>query len=1209
MEYILLNKNLTSRFINTSNSYKLNWFSISVKISVKRAAIVSNKQIEDIYPLSPMQQGMLFHSLYAPDSGVYIIEVNFEIHGKLDIIAFEKAWKIAIDKHPVFRTAFVWDKVEKPLQVVGRKVKVPIILIDWLSLEKSTQNQQLEKLLQNQRKQGFNLAKAPLMRLIVIHKQPQVYQFIWIYHHLLLDGWSVPFVLQDVLTSYGIISQGESLLNQLNQNLNKSRPYKDYIAWLLAQNLSEAEQFWRTNLAGFLAPTPFRVDKKLETAIKSNFNNQKQEIHISSEITSKLQTFAKNHQLTLNTLIQAAFALMLSRYSGEDDIVFGVTSSGRPSTLANSESMVGLFINTLPLRVQVDSKESLLPWLKRIQKQQIELQQYEYSPLIEIQRWSDIPRGLPLFESIIVFENYPVEKTVKSAIKDLNLQNIQITEQNNFPLGLYVVVDSSITLRILYDGNRFDNGTVISILGHLQTLLESMLIDSEQLLSELPLLTAKEKQQLLIEWNKTDCEYSNVCIHQFFEAQVELTPDKIAVVFESQQLTYFELNQKANQFARYLQSLGVTKETRVGICLERSEKMLIGLLGIFKAGGTYIPLDPAFPQERLKFMVEDSGVNFLIVDSGISPLTPLLVKERGIVEETSPLTPLLDKERGIVEETSPLTPLLDKERGIVEETSPLTPLLDKERDDKAQLYRGEVINLDTDWESIEKQSSENLAIQITPENLAYIIYTSGSTGKPKGVKIAHKSLVNCLESMQQKPGMSENDVMLSVTTLSFDIAALELYLPLISGATLVILSREIATDGIKLTQNIERNQVTVMQATPATWRLLLTAGWKGNRQLKILCGGEALDISIAEELVERNKEVWNLYGPTEATIWSAIAECRDVIYNPSKIHQKDVIHNPSKIHQKDVMYYVSTTVPIGKPINNTQFYILDDCLQPVPIGVPGQLYIGGTGLAKGYLNKPELTAEKFINNPFSSTPSSPSNLYKTGDLVRYLPDGNLEYLGRIDYQVKLRGFRIELGEIESILMQHPDVTQAVVTLYKNNDDEKLIAYLVTSSDISQTQLRKFLQDKLPGYMIPSNYMMLEEFPLTPNRKIDRKALPLPEKIRPDLDNFVIPKTKMEQEIAQIWQEVLQVEKIGIHDNFFDLGGHSLLMVKVHSKLREKFSRDVSLVEMFRHPTISALVTYFSNTSNKEQPDNSSSRNEQISTGKERLKQRLNKRKS
>ncbi|MEO1185162.1 MAG: condensation domain-containing protein, partial [Cyanobacteria bacterium J06636_27] len=554
-------------------------------------------------------------------------------------------------KNPVLRTAFVWEKVEKPLQVVGRKVKVPIILIDWLSLELSQQNQQLEKLLESQQKQGFNLSKAPLTRLILIRKQPQVYQFIWIYHHLLLDGWSVPFVLQDVLTSYTAINKDESV----NQNLIKSRPYKDYIAWLQQQNLSAAEQFWRNNLAGFLAPTPFRVDKTLGNSIKPNSNNQKQEIQLSEEVTSQLQTFAKNHQLTINNLIQAAFALMLSRYSGEKDIVFGVTSSGRPTSLVNSESMVGLFINTLPLRIQVDGKQKLLPWLQQLQKQQVELQQYEYSPLIEIQRWSDIPRGLPLFESIIVFENYPVETTVKSAIKDLNLQNISTNEQNNFPLGLYVVLDSKITLRMLYDGFRFDEATVTSILGHLQTLLSGMLIDSEQFLSELPLLTPEEQQQLLVEWNDTNCEYSNLCIHQLFERQVERTPEKIAVVFESQQLTYKQLNQKANQLARYLQSIGVTRETRVGICLERSEKMLIGLLGILKAGGTYIPLDPAFPEERLRFMVEDSGVDIFVVDSKTSPLTPLLIKERG----TGTTFPFSIEEKG----TESTTPLLIKERG------------------------------------------------------------------------------------------------------------------------------------------------------------------------------------------------------------------------------------------------------------------------------------------------------------------------------------------------------------------------------------------------------------------------------------------------------------------------------------------------------------------------------------------------------------------
>ncbi|MEM7717385.1 MAG: AMP-binding protein, partial [Cyanobacteria bacterium P01_A01_bin.68] len=613
------------------------------------------------------------------------------------------------------------------------------------------------------------------------------------------------------------------------------------------QSLSEAEQFWKKNLAGFIAPTPFRVDKKLEPIIKPNSNNQKQEIQLSEEITSQLQNFAKNHQLTLNTLIQAAFALMLSRYSSEKDIVFGVTSSGRPTSLANSESMVGLFINTLPLLIQVDGEQKLLPWLQQLQKQQIELQQYEYSPLIEIQRWSDIPRGLPLFESIIIFENYPVETAVKSAIKDLNLQNVSTNEQNNFPLGLYVVVDSKITLLMLYDGYRFDDATVTRMLTHLQTLLEGILIDSEQVLSELSLLTPQEQQQLLVEWNNTDSDYSKFCIHQLFEAQVKRTPDKIAVLFESQKLTYKELNQKANQLARYLQSLGVTKETRVVICLERSEKMLIGLLGIMKAGGTYIALDPAFPEERLRFMVEDSGVDFIIIDSGTSPLAPLLIKERGIESTTNPLVNKL------------------------EGTESTTPLLNKERGDKAQLYRGEVINVDKNWELIEKQCKENLPSQTNPENLAYVIYTSGSTGKPKGVQIMHKSLVNCLESMQQKPGITSNDTLLSLTTLSFDIAALELYLPLIIGASLVIVSREIASDGIELIRSIEENQATIMQATPATWRLLLAAGWKGNQQLKVLCGGEALDINVAEELLKLSKEVWNLYGPTEATIWSAVA--------------------------------------------------------------------------------------------------------------------------------------------------------------------------------------------------------------------------------------------------------------------------------------------------------------------------------------------------
>ncbi|MEM7555890.1 MAG: amino acid adenylation domain-containing protein [Cyanobacteria bacterium P01_A01_bin.84] len=1158
---------------------------------------MNKKQIQDIYPLSPMQQGMLFHSLYAPNSGVYIIQVSFEIHGSLDIAAFEQAWKVTIDTYPILRTAFVWEKIEKPLQVVGREVKVPIVLIDWSSLEELRQNQQLEELLYNQRKQGFNLAKAPLMRLILIHKQPHCYQFIWIYHHLLLDGWSVPLVLKSVLNTYSVISKDKYSIKSLSEsNINKPRPYKNYIAWLQQQNLYEAEQFWRKKLAGFSVPTPFRVDKRVEQSQKIYFNNRtnnqdnnkEQQIQLSQENTAKLQAIAKKHQLTLNTFIQGAFALMLSWYSGENDVVFGVTSSGRPSGLLNSEFMVGLFINTLPMRVNLDNK-SLLPWLTQLQEQQLEIQQYEYTPLVEIQRWSDIPKGLPLFESLIVFENYPVEDNLKSTLEDLSIRNIQNKEQNNYPLGLYVTADSVIKLRILYDSDRFDDESILRMLGHLQVLLEGIVdaleYDTELILSELPLLTNSERQQLLFEWNNTKADYSDESIHQLFELQVELTPDKIAVIFESRQLTYKQLNQKANQLARYLQSIGVEKETRVGICVERSEKMVVGLLGILKAGGTYIPLDPSFPQERLKFMVEDSGIDFLVTD---------LVTD--------------SEERLYKTSINDISTHHNSNNTI--NTIPLNAI----------------------WELITKQSDENLPPQTTPENLAYIIYTSGSTGVPKGVKISHKSLVNCLESMQKEPGISEDDVFFSVTTLSFDIAALELYLPLITGARLVIANRESILDGSQLIRNIENNQVTIMQATPVSWKLLLSAGRKvnqNNQQLKILCGGEALDISIAKELLKWGREVWNLYGPTEATIWSAVTQFKDVPCSISK----------------------NTFVPIGKPINNTQFYVLNNDLQAVPIGVPGELYIGGSGLASCYLNRPELTEKRFIKNPFdklkvksqkskeeeeefispsapsaSPAPSASSTLYKTGDRVRYLPSGDLEYLGRTDYQVKLRGFRIELSEIEAILMQHPQVKEAVVVLHENRDDSQLIAYVISNSEVSQIQLkiqlRKFLESKLPFYMIPSQYINLEKFPLTPNLKIDRKALPITQETSRELEiAYVKSKTEIEQAIAyggyysviaQIWGTVLQVDKIGIHDNFFDLGGHSLLMIKVHAQLCEKFDINLPLMEMFRHPTIHSLTGYFSNQGNEinSQADfhKNESREQQIRAGKDRIKQRLQRKK-
>ncbi|PLZ56615.1 non-ribosomal peptide synthetase, partial [Fischerella thermalis WC439] len=609
-------------------------------------------------------------------------------------------------------------------------------------------------------------------------------------------------------------------------------------------------------------------------------------------------------------------------------------------------------------------------------------------------------------------------------------------------------------------------------------------------------LSEAEQQQLLVEWNDTETEYPNQCIHQLFAAQVERTPDAVAVIFQDEQLTYTQLNQRANQLAHYLQKLGVKPEVLVGICLPRSIEMLVGLLAILKAGGAYVPIDPAYPQQRLALMLEDAQVSVLLTSVELAAQLPE--------------------------------------------------------------HRAKVVCLDADWEKINKQSIDNPINKASTENLAYVIYTSGSTGRPKGVQIPHSAVVNFLSTMRQTPGLTQDDILLSVTTLSFDIAALELYLPLIVGARLIIVSREIASDGIQLSKQLDLHQANVMQATPATWRLLLGAGWQGSKQLKILCGGETLNRSVANQLLERSKQVWNLYGPTETTIWSAV----QIVEN--KTEQTDSI------------------VSIGRPIANTQFYVLDQHQHLVPIGVPGELYIGGAGVARGYLNRPELTAEKFIPNPFHK--EAGGRLYKTGDLVRLRSDSSIEFLGRIDNQVKLRGFRIELGEIEALLNQYPGVETSIALIREDEPaSQRLVAYVLPQPNQTLTipELRHFLKSKLPNYMVPTAFVTLEALPLTPNGKVDRKALPAPDQTRPELETtYQPPQNDLEQTIANIWQEVLHVKEVGIYDNFFELGGQSLLLVQVHSKLQKILPQDLSLVEMFQYPTISSLAKYLSQEQNK-----------------------------
>jgi amino acid adenylation domain-containing protein len=756
--------------------------------------------------------------------------------------------------------------------------------------------------------------------------------------------------------------------------------------------------------------------------------------------------------------------------------------------------MVGLFINTLPVRVQVSEEAELWSWLKQLQAQQVEREQYSYSPLVEIHRMSDVPQGMPLFESIVVFENYPVDASLRERNHSLDIGNVRVFERTNYPLTVVAVPGSELSLEIGYDTSRFEVATIGRMLGHLQSLIEGIVANPQQRVAELPLLPEAERHQLLVEWNDTQTEYpQSDCIHQLFEAQVERTPEAIAVVFDMQQLTYRELNARANQLAHHLQAMGVGPEVLVGICVERSLEMVVGLLGIIKAGGAYVPLDPAYPQERLAFMLNDSQVPVLLTVQKLVPGLPD--------------------------------------------------------------FGARLVCLDTDWGVISQESEENSVSGAIANNLAYVIYTSGSTGKPKGVLVTHQNLLqstNARISYYREPLTS----FLLLSSFAFDSSVAGIFWTFCQGGILLLPQQNFQQDPVQLTKLIAQNHVSHLLSLASLYALILAhAEPQQLLQLRtVIVAGEPCPGRLIELHSERlgHTSLFNEYGPTEATVWSSVYKCR---------------------FQEKI-----TQVPIGRPIANTQMYILDRHLQPVPIGVPGQLYIGGDGLTRGYLNRPDLTEEKFIPNPFEKsklkTQNSKSNrLYKTGDLARYLPDGNIEFLGRIDNQVKIRGFRIELGEIEAVLAQYPEVGETVVIAREDQPGNKrLVAYVVPKQEQPTTsELRSFLKEQLPDYMVPSAFVMLEALPLTPNGKVDRRALPAPDTTRSSLEaGFVPPRTPTEEVLAAIWADVLGIE-VGIQDDFFELGGHSLLATQIISRLREAFQVELPLRAIFERHTVTKLA--------------------------------------
>ncbi len=1059
----------------------------------------ADKVIPDEYPLSQGQQALWFIQKMSPANSAYNLSYAFKMIEPLDCNALEKAFTALTRMHPALRTRFIM-KDGNVLQKIEKEFVFEMKKLDLMNLSESA----CKELLIQKANEPFDLETLPLWRVFIGKQNTGDYLLLLVFHHIITDFWSLSYLASDLGGYYSRIKKTGTA-----GEIKESGSYYHFIEWqreYLEKN-QPAEEFWKKELSGDIQPVSINTD--LPRPPVQTFKGDSVFTETGKPLSDEIRRLCGQYNCTPFVFLLSVFYVFLYRYTGQMDIIVGTPSASRKS--AQFFPISGYFINPIPIRTRFEGSESFRNLLETVRTNVLRVFENQYYPfkliVDKLQSARDLSRS-PIFQIMFSYQKSPNpelaglsgfslnEMPIDTDISGLKVRLLPLgCQSSQFDLTLLAAdIENRFAFSFQYNTGLFTKDTIQRMSTEFITLLDVVCRDMKNPLTSMQFLPDSKKDQLLREWNSTKAEYPNKPLFKLFEAQADKRPDAIAILFEGESITYSELNQRANRIAHYLKRIGVKEESVVPVCLERSLNLIAALLGILKAGGYYLPLDPIYPKDRIALILEDISQNGAI---------PSITEEKFLHYFSFPF---------------------------------IKPVC-----------------LDKDNEDINKESSLNPDIKVSLHNLAYMIYTSGSTGKPKGVQIPHRAIVNFLNSMRKNPGLIEEDTLLSVTTISFDIAGLEIFLPLTTGAKVILMNQKTITDGKALAEEIDKNNVTVMQATPSVWRLLLDNGWKGSKTLKILCGGEAFPPELAEKLVQCSGEVWNMYGPTETTVWSSIYKIEEVRY----------------------------PIPIGKPIDNTQMYILDSRFNPVPVGVTGDLYIGGDGVARGYYNRKELTDERFIKNPFIN--DNESRIYKTGDLARYLPDGNIEFLSRSDFQVKIRGFRIELGEIESVLSKHESIKESIVIVREDKpQDKRLIAYCICSNPgVTTSGLRHYLIEKLPEYMIPSYFVFLKEFPKTPNGKIDRKTLPVPDYIRPELESvYVAPKSHMEQKIALIWQDALKLDKIGVNDNFFELGGNSMLMVQMHTKLEPEFpEKPISIVEMFQYPTISSLAVYLSqNTS-------------------------------
>ncbi len=1040
------------------------------------------------YPLTPMQSGMLLDGLRGAQDGVYVQQLIATLHEPLNVSLFRDAWQRLVEHHAVLRTSFHIEERDQLFQRVHPRMNWEMDVSDCRAVGTVAGEQQISAYLRNEQRRGFGLENPPLWRLRLFSLNECDHRLVWTSHHALLDGRSRVILLRDLFALYDALLHGNPL------SLESPKPFEDHVRQLTSRDFRSSKQYWQQVLGGFCSTT-----RLAQSIAGSGSDDEDQyrtlEIQLTEALTQSLARVAQEFDVTLNTILQGAWASMLSLYSGTDDVVFGATRACRRRSVTGADSMVGLFINTLPVRARIRGSASLKEWLQELRAQWVAMRDHEQTPLTLVRQWSDVPADESLFESIVVFEKFSLQDSLRMGAGHWGNRSFRVLGNTNYPLIVAGYGGSRLRIELTYDRRRIADDMILGIQNRLQTWLEEIASNPGRTLAEVPIISLREKQQLVSDWNATATVIPrHGSVAHLFESQAASTPEAVALAFTNGQWKYRELNDRANRLARRLRAMGVGLETPVALCAERSPEMVAGILGILKAGGAYVPIDPTTPSERILFMFGDTKAPVLLTQRSLLSALPI---------------------DGI-----DVVCLDDRETFFDDST---------EVNDCAEI---------------------DLPCPATFDSLAYIMFTSGSTGIPKGVAVPHRGIIRLVFGVDYVTLDSSRNI-LHLASPAFDASTFELWAALLHGGRCVLFPVRFPDLDV-LKRVLYENEVDTLFLTTALFHTIVDESvtiLSGVQQL--LVGGEVLSVNHVRRALSclPGVSIIHVYGPTEATTFAT-----------SYRIPRDVADDAGSL-------------PIGRPIGNTSIYVLDTLGRLVPAGVAGELYIGGPGVARGYWNQPELTAEKFVANPFSDVRES--WLYRTGDLCRWRADGNLEFLGRMDDQVKLRGFRIELGEIEFVLNEYPDVAQSVVILREDHPgDKRLVAYCVPTTEIvlNHSELRGHLRSRLPDYMVPSAFVSLDTLPLTSSGKVNRRGLPAPDDSRPDLEtHYVAPRNPIEQKLASIWAEVLGIEAIGIHDNFFSLGGHSLLVTRVNARISSELQVDLPLRKLFKAPTIAELA--------------------------------------